>query len=534
VTVRRLALLALPLASACVCVDLPNAQFACDDGGCDGGKLPDAGGGGDGGCLSSGLPDLPDDCFTDDDHDGIDGQADASVFVDPMDGDDSQAGTMAAPVRTLSTALLRAVDGGLATVLVAQGEIDESFSWTSPVSIYGGYIADAGWHRTWSPALLKGGPVAIHGSWAGSAVLDSVNVVAGDAPVGGSSFAMIIKGGSVVLRNLELRAGNGGDGASGLSWTTAAPDGTHGLDGLPGETTLDGGSPSTGVPGAGGVSTAAMCSNPSDTAGAGAGQDDLMGGNAVHDITCSANGGLSSNQSPGSACNSTLVGGGNGDNGGDATEGPPGDDGDGGAAVGTLAGPVYVAADGTEGHAGGSGKPGCGGGGGGSSKRSNGNGGGGAGASGGTGGCGGAGGRPGAGGGASVGLLVLNGSAVLVDAGVFAGNGGNGGRGTSGQVGGSGADGGQGGLGGNVCGSIAGSAGKGGNGGKGGKGGQGGSGGGGGGGPSIGIWCVSSTLVGDLSRAFAPPDGGAGGSGDPPGVAGATGLATPVLGKDCH
>ena len=97
-TARHIApFLAVQLASACVCAQLPDAIYACDDGGCDGGKRPDAGGGSDGGCQPSGLPDLPDDCFSDDDHDGIDGQADASVFVDPLAGDDSHAGTMTAP-----------------------------------------------------------------------------------------------------------------------------------------------------------------------------------------------------------------------------------------------------------------------------------------------------------------------------------------------------------------------------------------------------------------------------------------------------
>ena len=61
------------------------------------------------GCECERLPgaDVPDVAFTDADCDGVDGDADAAVFVSP-DGDDLWPGTRALPMRTLQAAIVAA------------------------------------------------------------------------------------------------------------------------------------------------------------------------------------------------------------------------------------------------------------------------------------------------------------------------------------------------------------------------------------------------------------------------------------------
>ena len=99
-----------------------------------------------GGCVATGADDQPDDNFTDDNCDGIDGNAGAAVFV-ATSGNDTNAGTMLAPMLTLNAAIARAVAGSKGAVYVSDGTYEGRVTLASGVSIYGGYSADHGWAR---------------------------------------------------------------------------------------------------------------------------------------------------------------------------------------------------------------------------------------------------------------------------------------------------------------------------------------------------------------------------------------------------
>ncbi|QSQ20557.1 hypothetical protein JY651_35750 [Pyxidicoccus parkwayensis] len=527
------------------CYDFDKAQEQClQDGRCEPeGTGPDAGdaGGGsdagdagdagfDAGCTpNNNVVDVPDDAFADTDCDGVDGQADAGLFVDPAGGNDTTGtGTRQAPLRTLRHALevLRTADGGGPKLLyLARGDYNETdLELNVPVSLHGGYTPGNGWARSAdAPAQLNGGTVGltVRNLRDAGIVLDYVNVASEDAVAASEpSIAVRMVGSSDVrLRHTVLVAGKGAPGQDGADGG-AGPGGADGGSGTPasgaiagnagsgGSTTCGvGGTRSGGLGGSGVLKTAGETGQPGTPAPP-AGGSPGKGGDAG-EFTCPG----------GDNCTCTGF---PGLDGGVGTSGGTGPSGSAGSGMGTVQGETWRPSPEQTGGNGDVGEAGAGGGGGGSggscpnptvSVAGSGGGGGG-----GAGGCGGTGGKGGTGGGASIALLLID-SQVSLEEGtrLTTRGGGNGGRGGNGGPGGAGGAGGSDGAGSNLM--VPGSpaynsfSGRGGRGGPGGSGGNGGPGGGGGGGPSVGVWCDATTQLGVATTGvtISPGNGGAGG-----------------------
>ncbi|ATB45187.1 DUF1565 domain-containing protein [Corallococcus macrosporus] len=530
--------------AAGACYDFDGARQRCsDEGRCE----PNVAA-----CTPVPGVDLPDDAFTDTDCDGVDGQADAGLFIDPVDGDDDAGtGTRQAPLRTVGRALemARALDGGPGHLFLAGGAYDEAdLVLDVPVSLHGGYAGrGGGWRRSADRlALLDAGTpgLTVRGLRDAGVVLEYVQVHAATATGPGepSIAVRMVDSSGVRLRHVTLAAGRGGQGSAGLPGDTglAGPAGGAGQDGgvensnigrggQPGPITCPDGSEPLGGMGmlggaAGTTGRDGGAGGPDGAGGAGgaggpsSGYTDCLDVGGMRECVCHPEPG-----SPG------LTG----------ADGGPGEAGPGGSGRGQVGGETWAADQ--SGEPGGAGTSGFGGGGGGSggtcvdpelSVAS----GGGSGAGGG-GGCGGEGGQGGGGGGASISLLLVGSQAAVEEGSVMRTlGGGAGGEGGAGGPGGAGGEGGASGVGGRVEATEGNTryrtyGGWGGPGGPGGHGGPGGSGGGGGGGPSVGVWCGpnSGVVFTEGGVAFELGLGGPGGEG--PGQLGAPGEQAPHI--DC-
>jgi hypothetical protein len=162
-----------------------------------GGKA-DASGGDNGGCVPTSADDQPDDNFTDDNCDGIDGNAAAAVFV-ATSGSDANPGTMQAPMLTINAAIARAVCATKVAVYVSDGTYEGRVTLVSGVSIYGGYSAASGWARSMtyvatilSSSVADGRISAVEGaSITAPTTLDRLTIqTAATAVAGASSYAL--------------------------------------------------------------------------------------------------------------------------------------------------------------------------------------------------------------------------------------------------------------------------------------------------------------------------------------------------------
>ncbi|GHG88109.1 hypothetical protein GCM10012319_46590 [Comamonas sp. KCTC 72670] len=524
--------------AAGACYDFDGARQRCsDEGRCE----PNVAA-----CTPQPGTDWPDDAFTDTDCDGVDGQADAGLFIDPVDGDDDAGtGTRQAPLRTVGRALamVRDLDGGPGPshLFLAGGAYDEAnLVLDVPVSLHGGYAGrSGGWRRSAEQvARFDAGSLGmtVRGLQDSGVVVEYVDIHAAHATGAGEpSIALrAVDASGLRIRHTTLVAGRGGPGAPGAT-------GASGVEGLPGGSGKDGGDGNSDV-GEGGYPPEANCPDGTQpTGGAGVignagGQPGNGGGDGsppdgggvggqggdVADAACSGSQCIC-NPPPGAP-------------GGPGADGGTGTTGEGGAGLGQLQDATWTPDPRQEGEAGGDGTSGHGGGGGGSGGSClipgvSVAGGGGSGA-GGAGGCGGGGGRGGGGGGASISLL-LAGSQVAVEEGSVLRTlgGGPGGEGGPGGPGGKGGQGGEGGTGGQVTRqrtsptpmSYQTSGGHGGPGGPGGSGGPGGGGGGGGGGPSVGVWCGEDSAVVFTATGVTFELGLGGPGGEGPGQPGSTG-----------
>ena len=512
------------------CYDFDDAERRCrEEQRCE----PEGMGGTDAGCEPVTGVDLPDDAFADTDCDGVDGQADAGLFIDPAGSDVTGTGTREAPLRTLGHALelLRRTGGGQPVRLyLAGGTYDEAgLVLDVPASLHGGYTGRAGgWGRTGAElARLDGGTVGltVRGLPDAGIVLEYVAVhsASGVEPGEPSIALRVLESSGVELRHAVLEAGLGAPGADGGSGSPGqdGPDGGSGTSASgstagnagPAGTNICSGSDRSGGNGSGGVNrTAGLAGRP--------GKPDAGGGDGGADavtLDCPPDSDF---------CNCYGRAGGGGQPGAFGGEGTAGAKG-GGVGVLDLTGGTWRPDQ--QGGNGDAGDPGEGGGGGGSGGGCSDEsvlftpGGSGGGGGGGGGGCGGAAGQGGGGGGASIAMLLVD-SQVSVGEGTQLRTlgGGPGGSGGAGGAGGRGGEGGAGGAGGAVNTQVSPpptpltyntSGGRGGAGGRGGDGGRGGAGGGGGGGPSVGVWCGADAgvaLADDVT--FTLGNGGAGGA----------------------
>ncbi len=444
-------------------------------------------------CVDDGLPDKPDMDGIDSNCDGIDGEAEAAIFVTPTGMDiGNQTGNMDHPVKTIAKGMaLAAAKEPKWDVYVAQGLYEEQVAVVPGVSLYGGFNPELEWAHnphiykstiTWS-APGPGGVVTLFAhNIEELTVVEGFHIEAGNNDsAGGSSMAVHIMGGTDQFRltNNRIQAGNGANG-------------TPGNDGTDGQAGEDGGNGNSGCE-YGGNWCAVACSNcshpPAGKAGKGAcGNSGGPGGQGGKTGSSGAAGTVAEDGAPGGAGGGKKSNGGPGGDGAAAAAGSEGSGGDGLGVVNESG--FFVPGNGTPGTPGAAGTAGGGGGGGGGDDNSvcycytyGGSGGGG-----GAGGCGGTPGTGGGGAGGSFGVLAINTAALILDNEIvyrFGGNGGVGGKGGKGGAAGLGGSGGPGGQDDNEGG--------GGKGGNGGKGGDAGGGGGGSGGPAFGIFWWGET-----------------------------------------
>ena len=416
-----------------------------------------------------------------------------ALWVSGLLGDDANAGTRAAPFKTIAAAI-NAASGNGADVYVAIGAYP-SVTLASHVSLYGGFADD--WHRRWPTTEVANLSVigdaatrAVVGSGVQDLVVDGFQILAANAGSGSSFGVTLMNSQRVTISSNDIRAGNGAPGA--IGWT-----GANGATGLPG-----GNAYAEVTPAAGG-------SGPGSRGGSGG-----QGGTGSAPATAGQVGQGAGGQGGNPASPPTPGG-----RGGNGAYGTGGSMGTGGASFGSFSGTNYVA---SAGAAGASGNPGGGGGGGGGGGYVyvfpigyNGGGGGG----GGAGGAGGYGGGGGTGGGGSFGIQLSGSTEIVVRLNRIAtGHGGAGGTGGRGGVGGAG---GTGGAGFDPSSTVDGR--EGGHGGDGGTGGFGGTGGGGGGGPAIGLVSAGGSTFTDSGNSYTLGSGGSGGAPN-----GAIGVAAPT------
>ena len=450
--------------------------------------------------------DLPDRYGFDTNCDGIDGDAEQSVFVASY-GDDSFSGTRYEPKRTIQAALeLASMDPSKTWVLVQEGLYDGPLTLVDGVSIAGGY--ELGWARdgdgfstvSGGNSVLKGTPTIRGTNIITPTYLMNLEVRPEEQIAPGESVYTIalLDSPAVIFERMFViggTAGNGLDGASGAPGDNG-PNGGKGGDGREHSSGLvcsEKGQPPRGSGGVG-------------SCGGGYGGDGGLSGVGDDSGTGGSKGEDSANGAPGGSAG----GGGrkktSGTAGGDGADGAGGEPGMGASPGGYFENFNWIAQSGSVGGVGSFGAGGGGGGGGGGGT-DNCDSYGGSGGGGGAGGCGGGGGEGGQPGGASVAIFMKGSAGVEIHSTrIVIGQGGNGGRGGNGGPGGSGGSGGKGGK-------RDHDDGLGGNGGAGGKGGQGGTGGGGAGGPAFGIYSDAAMLVPPSEMTYIPGQGGFGGAG---------------------
>lgn len=483
-------------------------------------------------CSPSAGEDRPDDAtvagynwqMKDTNCDGIDGDIARALFVDGFTGNDNNAGTRAAPLKTVTAALsmLGSSSSTLDQVYVSEGTYVEAITLVSGVSIYGGFKASDGWKRSPSNiATLRSTSananrhvVAITGTaltGTKRTVVQNLSIVSGAATglvpgelQGASSHGVHCTNcPSLSLIGNVIEAGNGASGGGATPPTNQPPASGGGQNGGNGD--HDGSHRGVGGPGG------------SSSCGRAGGRGGYGGSEGANPGERGLDGAIGTPGGPGGNGGKPGQRGTNGASGANGTLGAPAAP---GSNTGVLTSSFWFGVEGAAGAIGNHANGGGGGGGGGGQGAWNvnngaGNGGGG----GGGGGCGGLGGLGGGAGGASIAVLLVNSTGAIVRTNTL--RGGIGGSGGAGSVGGPGGLGGGGGAGSTHKTSEIGAGA---NGGSGGQGGQGGGGGGGAGGPGIGI-AIANTSLPTLTTTNTLVAGSPGGGGATPGgTAGPTGL----------
>lgn len=352
-----------------------------------------------------------------------------AVFVSAS-GNDLNAGSRAAPMRTLRNAIRQARASG-AGLYVAEGDYREAVELATGVSLYGAFRVGT-WVRDRAAVtrILSPTSKAVTGMSVGNVVLDGFSIQSAAASSAGDSSCGILLSASagVTISNNDITAGNGANGAAGAN-------GAGGANGASGASGGRGCVDSRTCPGAFGGAGGA---GPGGSGGAGGGG----GGAGVAPSGANGVGALAGVGGAGGPAGDPGFPGGNGGRGHAGVAGADGSPAMAGSATasGYLPGIGRNGADGTSGSGGGGG-----GGGGGQSctfcflGTGNGAGGGGA------GGAGGRGGGGGLGGGGSFAILLFQSDAVErgntfhLGVGGLGGPGGQGGPGGSGGFGGAGA-----------------------------------------------------------------------------------------------
>ena len=334
-----------------------------------------------------------------------------AVFVSAASGDDNNAGTKAAPFKTIGAALQKA--GIKPRVYVCEGTYGEDVSVTqaNAASLYGG-LSCTDWSYSGKQPIVGKTTLALHvDSLTKPLVIADMAFQSADGikPGDSSIAALINQSADVTLRRVKLSAGKGVDGAKGVAATNWAAVAQSDMSIV--------GTSASGTAG-GGTHSCSLCTDGNNSTGA-------KGGSARSTPSGGANGapnlsGMSPNDGAGGMAGCVA-----GQIGAPATAAVAAK---GALTVGALSATGWVATNGSNGQNGG---PGQGGGGGGGASSLMGGGGGG----GGCGGCGGAGGSAGGGGGGSIALAIVLSNVTLVSSALVTSNGGKGGDGVAGQDG---------------------------------------------------------------------------------------------------
>lgn len=190
----------------------PNASTAASDG-APGESDPDA-------AVSAPPPPPPCDPNTP--------PAAGALFVSTT-GDDALAGTAAAPLKSIASALELAKANGMADVYLDEGTYAEAVTIASPTTLHGGWKAEgASWVKDCSAAvvgrtILRSPTVRAVGvsGFSGSAGLDTLTLVTkAQAATGESGIAVLVSGDGIVftMTGVDVAAATAGDGM-----TPAAP-----------------------------------------------------------------------------------------------------------------------------------------------------------------------------------------------------------------------------------------------------------------------------------------------------------------------
>lgn len=376
---------------------------------------------------------VPDDCDEDADASAPEAKGcivdSFALFVDGTNGNDTNEGSQAKPLRTISTAITKVPSTGKRRIYVCgEGPYAEHVRITTAASLFGGFACSS-----WTPErgiktkvapTNAGVALRIDGVSAPMRVEDLTFSSVAGTPTARSSVAVFASNSpAITFKRVVMTAGRGHDGA----------DGVPGQAGAPTSGTLDG-NPASG--GFGGDAKVCTCST-GDTSTGGAGGDtdgtDVNGTGGspviVPPLPDANFNGAGQRQAD---CNSSTNPARTGSNAPPAPAAPR-------TTLGVLSSDGWLPGDGAAGQ---NGSPGQGGGGGGSRTNAASNNGGGGG--GGCGGCGGFGGGGGEGGGGSVALLALAAPVRLVACSLTASAAGKGGAGKDGGAGGGGGGNGQG------------------------------------------------------------------------------------------
>ena len=193
---------------------------------------------------------------------GVEMVGDEALYVS-TNGDDANAGTREAPLRSIEAALGK---GDGIDVFVAQGTYasTETLALVPAVSIFGGYDESNGWSRaaTNETIIDVDAPTAVRAADLGATtVLSLLTIRSGDAAMGETSYGVL----ATVSDGLELHecrivAGKGGAGTPGMNPGGTGADGAPGDAGEPGceDSSLACSSCSQPQPGAGGTSICGM------------------------------------------------------------------------------------------------------------------------------------------------------------------------------------------------------------------------------------------------------------------------------------
>ena len=152
------------------------------------------------------------------------------VFVS-LEGDDTAAGTMDDPFRTIEHALSEVDVPGI-VFLCGQDFGEENVTIPAGVNVYGGLDCSDGWAWTGTRASFTGGEIGARVVGTGSTRIDDIDITAVDATgISGSSIGLLVVDAEIAIRRADITAGDGANGVSSPSIGGTETDGPDGDDG---------------------------------------------------------------------------------------------------------------------------------------------------------------------------------------------------------------------------------------------------------------------------------------------------------------